>query len=224
MKIRNYAFAAAGIAMVATSAQAGISNVSGPGNLITNTADMKYKADAYQDLTAKVNYWTERENYTLTQDLVVSILAPGSFPTTFTTHAGNENNKIANGTQIASYYMYFDPKNALGVNAKFKFDNNILGIVTNERTSAANDHFMLSDYLIDPGVAAGNKSAAHFTARGLEIGANEFIKFHSAKEIEIDWNASSPGDQIRVITAVPEPASMAALAIGAVAMLRRRRK
>lgn len=224
MKIRNYAFAAVGFAMIVNSAQAGISLVSGPGNLITNTADMKYVADGYQDTTLKVNYWTERENYTLTQDLVVSILTPGSFPTTFTTHANNNDNKIVSGTKIASYYIYFDPKNTAGVNAKFKFDNNILGIISNERGSAANDHFMLSDYLIDAGVPGANIPGAHFTARGLEIGANEFIKFHNAKEIEIDWNASSPGDQIRVITAVPEPTSMAALAIGAAAMLRRRRK
>lgn len=224
MKIRNYAFAAVGFAMAASSAQAGIGLVSGPGNLIVNTADMKYTADAYQDLTPTVNYWTERESYTLSQDLVISIVPPGSFPTTVTTHAGNENNKIANGTKIASYYIYFDPKNATDVSARFKFDNDILGVITNERTSAANDHFMLSDYLIDPGVPGANIPAAHFTARGLEIGTNESITFHSAKEIEIDWRASSPGDQIRVITAVPEPASMAALALGAAAMLRRRRK
>lgn len=224
MKIRNYAFAAVGFVMAANSAQAGIGLVSGPGNLITNTADMKYTADAYQDTTAKVHYWTEQESYTLTQDLVVSILTPGSFPTTFTTHAGDESLSIASGTKIASYYMYFDPKNTTDVAARFKFDNDILGIITNERTSSANDHFMLSDYLIDAGVPGANIPGAHFNARGLEIGTSESITFHNAKEIEIDWRASSPGDQIRVITAVPEPASMAALAIGAVAMLRRRRK
>jgi len=94
MKNTVYALAAVGLAAVATTAQAGIGLVSGPATLITNTADMKYKADAYQDTTANVNYWTEREVFTLSQDLVISIVPPGSFPTTVTTHAGNESNKI----------------------------------------------------------------------------------------------------------------------------------
>ena len=219
------ALAATGFVALTPSAQAGVTLVSGTGNLITNPNDMKYKANAYQDLTAQVNFWQEQEAYTLSSNLVVSMLPPASFPFTNTSHFNVNTNVISSGTKIASYYFYFDPKNTLDIEATFKFTNKILGIVSNERNNAANDHFELSDYLIPGAVPTANKVTGWFEARGLEISSTvDTVRWLNDRELKFNWRASSPGDQLRVITAVPEPASMATLAIGAIALIRRRRR
>lgn len=215
------ALAVALIASVAVS-HAGVSLISGSGTAIGAPGNMKYFADAYGVDT--INYWTERENHSLANNLVVSILPPNSFPVNSTTHFNNNDNFVAAGTAIDSYYFYFDPVNGNAV-GRFRFDRKILGIITNERTSAANDHFMLSDHLINPLVPNANKAPGHFEARGLEIGSNEFIRWFDDREVAFNLNAASPGDQIRVITeAVPEPTSIAVLGLGIVALLRRRAK
>ncbi|HRF60212.1 MAG TPA: PEP-CTERM sorting domain-containing protein [Fimbriimonadaceae bacterium] len=215
------ALAAILIASVAVS-HAGVTLVGGSGTAIGAPGDMKYFADAYGVNT--INYWTERENHSLANDLVVSILPPNSFPTNSTSHFNNNDNVVAAGTAIDSYYFYFDPVDGSAV-GRFRFDRKILGVITNERTDASNDHFILSDYLINPLVPNANKAPGHFNARGLEIGSNEFIRWHNDREITLNLNAASPGDQIRVVTeAVPEPASIAALGLGLAALLRRRAK
>lgn len=219
------ALAATGFVMLTTAAQAGVTLVSGAGNLITNPSDMKYTANAYQDLAAKVNFWQEQEAYTLSSNLVVSMLPPASFPFTNTSHFNVNTNVISSGTKVASYYFYFDPKNTLDIEATFKFTNKVLGIVSNERNNAANDHFERSDYLIPGAVPVGNKVTGWFEARGLEISDTvDTVRWINDRELKFSWRASSPGDQLRVITAVPEPATLATLVIGAAAMMRRRQR
>ncbi|MBX7132520.1 MAG: PEP-CTERM sorting domain-containing protein [Fimbriimonadaceae bacterium] len=213
----------AGAALFAAvfQAHAGITALGGPTTLITAPASMKYTANAYN--TATVNYWVERENHLLANDLVISMLPPVSFPTNVTSHFNNNDNKIVAGTAIDSYYLYFDPSSGDAV-ARFQTDRTILGLITNERNNAANDHFMLSDYLINPLVPSGNIPASHFEARGMEIGANEYVRWLAPNQIEVHLSATNPGDQIRIITAaVPEPATLAALGLGALSLLRRRR-
>ena len=207
----------------ATFANAGITLVSGDGLLVTSPSDMKYKGNAYNDATpAPVRYWTERSSYILDADLVVSSKAPVSFPTNITTQTSDSSLKIIKGTAIKVYYLYFDPAQD-NVETRFKFDEPILGLITNEVSNASNNHFMLSDYLIDPTVPAANKSTTHFAARGLEM-PGDYVRYHSANEFSVKWNASNPGDQMRVIAAVPEPGTIAAVGFGIAALIRRRRR
>lgn len=213
-------FGVLAFAVLAGASQAILIPVSGATNLVTNPANMKYKADAYG--VPVTQYWSERQNVTLANDLVVSMFAPAGFPTNVTNHFNDNDHKIAAGTTINSHYVYFDPASGSTV-VRFKTDAPILGLITNERTTAANDHFMLSDYLIDPLVPAGNRSTTHFEARGLEIGSNEYVRWYANNDIEFHLSASSPADQIRVITAVPEPSTIG-LAFGAVTLLLRRRR
>lgn len=203
-------------------AHALITPISGDYLAVPNPADQKYIQNAYNDPDpAPVRYWTERTNYTLSSDLVISRFAPVVFPTTINSHPNNNDSKILAGTAIRVHYFYFDPASD-SVVARFKFDDPILAIITNERGNATNDHFMLSDYLINPLVPVANKPASHFGERGLEISGDHVI-FHAANEISVDWTASSPGDQMRIITAVPEPGSVIAVGLGVAALLVRRR-
>ena len=211
------------IVVAATAAQAGVMAISGPTNLITDPNQMKYKADAYQ--TNTYNYWMEQQGHTLANNLVVSILPPGGYPVNSTTHSGNGSLTIAAGTMVDSHYFYYDPTGSTSAVARFKFDAPILGIISNETAGAASDHFLMSDFLMNPAVPVANQAVTHFTARGLEIGANDdFIRWIAADEIELHFTAASPGDQIRVLTAVPEPMTMTVLGLGGLLVARRRRR
>jgi len=207
----------------ASVAQAGVTAISGPTNFITDPNQMNYKADAYQANT--YNYWLEQQGHTLANNLVVSILPPAGFPVNSTTHSGTGALTIAAGTMVDSHYFYYDPTGSTSAVARFKFDAPILGIITNETAGAATNHFMMSDFLMNPAVPVANQSLTHFTARGLEIGANDdYIRWIAADEIELHFTAASPGDQIRVLTAVPEPTTMAVLGLGGLLVARRRKR
>ncbi len=210
------------ITLIARPAFAGITQSGGPGigQLVVNPNNMKYTADPYN--IDRVFYWPEQTSHTLANDLAVSILPPGSFPSDSTTHADDNTLLIPQGTLIDSYLLYYDPQSGTTV-ASFLFDDPIVGLITNSRDSSpADDHFMLSDFLINPLVPAVNIPAAHFDVRGTEPTSGDFIRWLSPNEIEIHLSAGDPGDQIRVITSpVPEPASLILVA-PAIAALRRR--
>ena len=220
--------ALAGVAAASSMAAGGISYVSGnkPGVPVTDPLSMRYVANGYNDANNQVSvrYWSERQNVTLATPLVVSVLAPVSFPTVVTSHAENSLLTIAAGTAVNSHNIYFDPLNSASVEAVFRFDSPILGLITNERNNAANDHFMLSDHLILPSVPAANIPAAYFGARGLEMSSSERVTFVDANTVRINWTASNPGDQMRIITQVPAPGTLGCAGLALFAGTRRRRR
>jgi hypothetical protein len=211
------------LAVTGQSLAAGISLVSGPGTLVVNPNNQRYYADPYNIDT--VFYWTEQSPHVLANDLVVSVLPPGSYPTDVTSHSADSSLTIAQGTTIDSFLLYYDPQSSSTV-ASFAFDDPIVGLITNSATSDADDHFRLSDYLINPLVPGANIPVTHYDARGIELGVgSDFIRWLSPTQIEIHLDAGDPGDQIRVITsAIPEPASIVLVAMGLAAMVRRRRR
>ena len=208
------------LALSARSTLAGITPTGGPTSLVANPINQRYYADAYNvDLAL---YWTERTNQTLASDLVVSILPPGSFPTD-TVHVNDNSLLVPQGTLVDSYYLVWDPSGG-SVVASFHFDDPIVGLITNSRDSnPIDDHFLLSDFLVDSSVPAINLPTGHYNARGIEPGNGDFIRWLGPNDIELHIGASIPGDHIRVITSrVPEPASLTLLALAFTAFRRRR--
>lgn len=127
---------------------------------------------------------------------------------------------LASGTTVASHYVFFDPANSGGrVVGTVNFDADILAILSSTTTLGA------TDYLANTGVLYLNPGL-----RGLESG--DFVTITGARQISIDFTASSPGDYVRVLTAfspgavVPEPGSfaLAGLALAGLAATARRRK
>ena len=125
---------------------------------------------------------------------------------------------VAAGTQVASHYIFFDPRQTGHIIGTVDFDSDVLGIITSTGLLA------VSDILANTGVNYLNPGL-----RGLEAG--DSVTISGTRQILFDTFASSPGDYVRVITAfslgatVPEPASiaLALAALAGVGVARRRR-
>lgn len=125
------------------------------------------------------------------------------------------------GTTVASHYVFFDPGPTQSIVGTVDFDSDVLAIITSTGNLAA------SDFLANTGVNYLNPGL-----RGLEAG--DSVTISGPRQILFTTTASTPGDYVRVLTAlspgaIPEPESLALFAIaltavGVVAVFRRRRK
>lgn len=113
------------------------------------------------------------------------------------------------GTTVASHYIFFDPVTGT-INGTVDFDSRIVAIIT------TTDLLLASDFLANTGVTYLNPGL-----RGLEPG--DVATISGAQQIRLVASASTPGDYIRVLTEyspggqVPEPATLALVALGMVA-------
>ncbi|MEM1429950.1 MAG: hypothetical protein AAGG09_10870 [Pseudomonadota bacterium] len=116
----------------------------------------------------------EDQNITLSEPIRVDI--------------GGRNGAIAQGTVVASHYVFFDSLN--GVQQGYiDFDAAILGIAAYQSTMAATDFLANTDVIyISPEL------------RGLEEGDLVWIDQANPFRLWVRWAGSSPGDYIRVFT------------------------
>ena len=119
------------------------------------------------------------------------------------------------GQQVNSWFLFYDPKKTLEVRGTVSFDQSILYLFDDRSELRDTRSFGNSDFSYD------------YSRRAIGLEANDKRDTSFAGTVlSLYWTAGNPGDHIRVMTAVPEPATYAMLAIGLVGMcvfLRRRR-
>jgi hypothetical protein len=117
----------------------------------------------------------------------------------------DQGGTVMAGTRVASHGVVFDPRNNRTLVGSVTFDRPILGLIwSTNRLIATDTLFGL------PGITYNSPGA-----RGLENRDRPGTSFAGNVLTINDWAASSPGDNIRVLTAaVPEPATWAMLILG----------
>lgn len=162
--------------------------------------------------------WDEVQNFTLTADLRVDRVFDTS--ASFITTAPGGDYYIKAGTVVSSHYIQWDPApGGQVVTAKITLDSQVFAFMTSDQNMFDSDA-----QLGLPGLSYNN-----FTARGLE--SNDTTVF-DGNSVDIRWQATSPGDWTRLITAyspaaeVPVPASLPLLAgaLGLAGFVGRRRR
>ena len=103
---------------------------------------------------------------------------------------GGDGRVIPAGTIVASHYVFFDPADGAFQSGYVDFDATILGVATGRSTLAA------TDFLANTEVTYLNP-----TLRGLEWEDAVWIDAENPARLRVRWNASTPGDYIRVFTA-----------------------
>ncbi|HHJ17161.1 MAG TPA: hypothetical protein ENJ80_10740 [Gammaproteobacteria bacterium] len=122
----------------------------------------------------------EGQNIDIPEDLKVDILSDGR---------GGEQGRgvIPAGVTVASHYIFFDPRRGARLQGSIHFDSYIIGIIT------STNKLKQSDFLVNTSVNYQNPGN-----RGLE--QRDSVRITGLYNISIDWQASSPGDYIRVLT------------------------
>ena len=166
--------------------------------------------------------WTEQTAITLAAPVVLDtdlanpalqyvINGPGVGQVAFFPGGGPT---IVPGTRVDVYFAYFDPAGTQGGVGSVTFDAPVLGIV------AYTQRLPFSDFLRVGGAPYPGVPA--FASRGWED--TEWAHLSADRRTLTFFGfASDPGDQFRIITAVPEPASSLLVGLGIAAMCARRR-
>ena len=115
---------------------------------------------------------------------------------------------------MKSWFVFFDPKKSSNMKGSVSFDQSILHVLDNKADLIATPAFG------KPGTTYNYSN----NLIGLEKGDRDKTSF-AGDTLNFNWTASSPGDHIRVMTAVPEPGSYALMAggLGALGFVARRR-
>ena len=159
-------------AVVIGGAVTGGSSLSQGGTFIERDASTGFTVgnDTFQD--PNLYAFDEDQNITIPSTIDVDI---GTSPTA--------------GKVVASHYVFFDPENTTSQSGHVDFDAPIYGVATSTGNLADSDFLLASDVTyLSP------------SARGLESGDSVGIDPGDANRLLVDWQASSPGDFVRVFT------------------------
>jgi hypothetical protein len=167
------------------------------------------------------NLFLEKSNHALSANLAVDVLNPSGSYDANDLSVGN----ILAGTRVNSYWLNADKVGSsstwVDYSGQITFENKILGVIFNNQTRFANSTTELGRVgTTYPGSGFYGPLDIHDSTR------DTFSITNGGRTLKFNWTLNTHADQMRIITAVPEPAFYQLgflLAGGALILLRRRR-
>lgn len=160
----------------------------------------------------------ERTSTTLASPLSVNVLVnPLSPAGLYDQPSDLLGGTLPAGTVVDSYLIHFDTlgSNNVRLVGSVTFANPILAIIAKTATLNA------TDSVLGSGISYATGGARH-----PELSSNgkgdKFEVLADGRTLAVDWRVSTYVDQVRVVTAVPEPATLGLLAGAGLLALRRR--
>lgn len=116
------------------------------------------------------------------------------------------------GQTVDSWLLFFDPNGSSSVAGSVTFSQSILQVFGTRADLVNTSAFQRTGY-----------TYSYSTSVAPETGDTTTF---SGRTLTLNWNASDPGDYVRILTAVPEPATYAQMAAGlwVMGMVARRRQ
>jgi len=198
------------------AAQAAIISTTGAVSIIAAPASVN---DGALESNTKIFAFPERQNVALTSATIVDMSVPGTIPVS----PGDDNFSTALipvGTVVRSYYLHCDvvgvPGVPLELTGSATFDTDIIGIIIVQGNLNLTAAF--------PGLS----TTTYSTISGFEV--NTTVGFDSVsmtfdrRTVFVDIRNGTSVDDVRILTAAPEPASLALLSIAATPLLLLRRR
>ncbi|MEM1203654.1 MAG: hypothetical protein AAGN66_10535 [Acidobacteriota bacterium] len=138
----------------------------------------------------QIQAFDERQCITLDRLLPVDAINDGTIP------QPPVNFPIAAGTRVSCHFLHFDPNGSVGLGGDITFDSDIVGVIVADPTLDASD-----DVCGLPGTAYPTGTPV----RGAEQPGDVVSIDLATRTVRVNWFASDPGDQMRVITECTEP-------------------
>lgn len=153
----------------------------------------EYAANAFQD-NVNLKFWEEQQNVLVPGDIFVHT---GSG---IKDYLSNGYTKIPGGSLVNSFYAFWDPRNTQGISGSITFDPSVqlIAVIVRSGTLSATDALFIHPNGIAPG-AFSNRGFEAVDRNNSSVSGNTFT---------FALNASTPGDQFRFITTVPDDAQV----------------
>jgi hypothetical protein len=209
---------------VASAARGGIVGTSGAVVVVANPpADVS--SNQWESNT-QIRAIAEQQDLMLSQPVSVDIRMPGVSPSQ--TSENTSPAVIAAGTAVDSFMLHFDPQgsktavNATEAIGSITFDEPILGVIAfSDGLNATNSVLGLAGITYSSGPDHG----LDFVPGGVGMGNNDQLTLSADdRTLTLDSRASSFADDLRIITATPEPGTALVAGLGWVMITIRRRR
>ena len=185
------------------------------GSVVVETPPANISKGQWQSNTA-IYAFDESQDLTLPGEVKVDISQPG---TSDSSDENLSNMEIPSGTLVNSYYVHFDPAGPgdVSLSGSISFSTPVLGLIALSKTlESSNSVLGLPGETYDSG-----------DDEGLEIyqdtnGTGDSVTLSADREtVSFDLSATTDADNLRILTAVPEPSSIGVLGICAAALAQR---
>ena len=203
---------------IASLAQGGVTATTGavvvipaPASIVTGGLESDTQIDAF----------AEMQGTALAHAITLDITVPGTSPTATNQHLSTGS--LPAGSLVNSYYLHFDDvgsstTTAVALSGSITFDTDVIGLDVLSNTLNATDAFVgLASVTYD---SADSARGLELVAGGVGIGPNDSITLSSDRRT-VSFNLRDEGssDDVRIITAVPEPSGALLFLVGGVGLL-----